>query len=221
MYFVKIVSDHWLNCIKTVPISFQNLILPDKFMPPTPYNKNIEKLGYYQFVSKLFGIQDYLSDKKNEFNIFKQIVNYYTNQFGELNNIQNQCINSIIINNESIFIGASVGSGKTQLAEFAIWKKLYTLNEEKNELILDRLKSPILYLCANDDFAEEKYSYFSELFETLELDKTIKLSYFTGDFQKDKNNFQLCDIIISSFLNFDKFVSNYKLIQNLRDLNLV
>ena len=221
MYFVKIVSDHWLNCIKTVPISFQNLILPDKFIPPTPYNKTIEKLGYYEFVSKLFGIQDYLSDKKNEFIIFKQIVNYYTNKFGELNNIQNQCINSIINNNESVFIGASVGSGKTQLAEFAIWKKLYTLNEEKNELILDKLKSPILYLCANDDFAEEKYSYFSELFESLELDKSIKLNYFTGDFQKDKNNFQLCDIIISSFLNFDKFVSNYKLIQNLRDLNLI
>jgi len=221
MYFVKIVSDYWLNCIKTVPISFQNLILPDKFIPPTSYNKNLGKIGYYELVKNLFGLQDYLSDKQNEFSVFKKIVNYYNNQFGELNNIQNQCINSVINNNDSIFIGASVGSGKTQLAEFAIWKKLYTLNEEKNELILDKLKSPILYLCANDDFAEEKYSYFSELLEALEFDKSIKLSYFTGDFQKDKNNFQLCDIIISSFLNFDKFISNYKSIPNLRDLNLI
>ena len=58
MYFVKVVSDYWLNCIKTVPISFQNLILPDKFIPPTQYNKNLEKIGYSEVISKIFGIQD-------------------------------------------------------------------------------------------------------------------------------------------------------------------
>ena len=221
MYFVKVVSDYWLNCIKTVPISFQNLILPDKFIPPTQYNKNLEKIGYSEVISKIFGIQDYISKNQNGFKIYQKIVEYYINKFGELNNIQNQCIASVINNDDSVFIGASVGSGKTQIAEFAMWKRLLTVNEEKSELVLDKLKSPLIYLCANDDFAEEKYSYFSELLETLGLVNMIKISYFIGDFTKDKNNFQSCDIIISSFSNFDKFVANYKSISNLRDLNLI
>jgi len=222
MYFIKIVSDYWLNCVKTVPISFQNLILPDKFIPPTPYNKNLEKIGYEEIILKIFGIEEYISTgNKIEAKIYDKFVKYYRDNFGELNNIQNQCIRSIINNDDSVFIGASTGSGKTQLAEFAMLKKLFTLNEEKTDLILDKLKSPILYLCANDDFAEEKYSYFTELLENLELENTIKISYFTGDFAQDKNNFQQNDIIISTFLNFDKFVANYKLIPNLRYLNLI
>ena len=221
MYFVKIVSDYWLNCIKIVPISFQNLILPEKFIPPTPYNKNIEKIGYKKLISKLLGIEDLILGNNNIFKIYEKLLKYYNDNYGELNNIQNQCISSIINNDDSVFIGASVGSGKTQLAEFAMWKKLFILNEEKTELIIDKLKSPILYLCANDDFAEEKYSYFTDLLESLKLNNSVKISYFTGDFQKDKSNFQLNDIIITSFLNFDKFVGNYKLIPNLRYLNLI
>ena len=64
-----------------------------------------------------------------------------------------------------------------------MWKRLLTVNEEKSELVLDKLKSPLIYLCANDDFAEEKYSYFSELLETLGLENMIKISYFIGDFK--------------------------------------
>ena len=220
MYFVKIVSDYWLNCIKTIPISFQNLILPDKFIPPTPFNKNAEKIDIKNIFQKMYSIDDNMLSKNN-FQTFHKFEKYYSDNFGVLNTIQNQCINSIVNNNDSIFIGAAVGSGKSLLAEFAMLKKLFTLNEHKNELILEKLSAPILYLCANDDFADEKYSYFSDLFENLEIQDSVKISYFTGDFTKDKNNFQLCDIIISTFLNFDKFVGNYKSIPNLRDLNLI
>ena len=222
MYFVKIVSDYWLNCVKTVPISFQNLILPDKFIPPTVYNKNLEKVSYKDILCKIYKIEniDKLSEK-NKMNIFNKILSYYNDNFKEINNIQNQCISSIINNNDSIFIGAAVGSGKTQLAEFAILKKLFTLKEDKSDLIKDQLKTPILYLCANDDIADEKYSHFSEYFTNLELDKIIKLSYFIGDLDKDKKNFEICDLIISSFLNFDKFVGKYKSIPNIRDINLI
>ena len=222
MYFIKIVSDYWLNCVKTVPISFQNLILPDKFIPPTPYNNNLEKSKYKDILCKLFGIENInVLNDKNKMNTFKKLLNHYTNNCEEINNIQNQCISSIFSNNDSVFIGAAVGSGKTQLAEFAILKRLLILNEDKSDLKIEQLKSPILYLCANDDMADEKYSYFSEYFTDLELDKKVKLSYFNGDFDKDKKNFEICDIIISSFLNFDKFVGKYKSVPNLRDLNLI
>ena len=34
VYFVKLISDRWLQCEHTVPISFKNLVLPDKFAAP-------------------------------------------------------------------------------------------------------------------------------------------------------------------------------------------
>ena len=32
-YFIKVLSDRWLQAEHTVPISFKNLILPEKFAP--------------------------------------------------------------------------------------------------------------------------------------------------------------------------------------------
>ena len=34
-YFIKVVSDRWLQCEATLPVSFRHLILPEKFPPPT------------------------------------------------------------------------------------------------------------------------------------------------------------------------------------------
>ena len=34
-YFIKVISDRWLNCESVIPISFKNLLLPSKFPPCT------------------------------------------------------------------------------------------------------------------------------------------------------------------------------------------
>ena len=34
-YFVKLLSDRWLQSEHTIPISFRNLVLPDKYAAPT------------------------------------------------------------------------------------------------------------------------------------------------------------------------------------------
>ena len=34
-YYVSVISNNWLNCEFRLPISFQGLILPEKFPPPT------------------------------------------------------------------------------------------------------------------------------------------------------------------------------------------
>ncbi|KAF8321909.1 hypothetical protein F5887DRAFT_1087438 [Amanita rubescens] len=36
-YFISIVSDRWLHAETRLPISFQHLILPGEFPPPTPF----------------------------------------------------------------------------------------------------------------------------------------------------------------------------------------
>ena len=34
IYFIKVVSDRWLNCEAEQAISFKNLILPEPFLKP-------------------------------------------------------------------------------------------------------------------------------------------------------------------------------------------
>lgn len=34
-YFIKVVSDRWLQAEHVIPVSFKNLILPDKYPAPT------------------------------------------------------------------------------------------------------------------------------------------------------------------------------------------
>ena len=33
IYYIRVISDRWLNCEAQLPISFKNLILPEKFCP--------------------------------------------------------------------------------------------------------------------------------------------------------------------------------------------
>ena len=34
-YFIRVVSDRWLGSEASVPVTFQSLVLPEKFHPPT------------------------------------------------------------------------------------------------------------------------------------------------------------------------------------------
>ena len=35
LYYIRIISDRWLQCETVLPIYFKNLILPEKFPPLT------------------------------------------------------------------------------------------------------------------------------------------------------------------------------------------
>lgn len=39
VYYIKLMSDRWLQCEHTVPISFKNLVLPDKFAASLELNE--------------------------------------------------------------------------------------------------------------------------------------------------------------------------------------
>jgi len=35
LYFIKVISDRWITTNNTLPLSFRNISLPQKFSPPT------------------------------------------------------------------------------------------------------------------------------------------------------------------------------------------
>ncbi|KAK5628101.1 hypothetical protein RRF57_003816 [Xylaria bambusicola] len=104
-YFTSVVSDRWMHSETRLPISFQKLILPEKF-PPYTQLLDLQPLPIAVMKSK-----DY-SSLYNGWNYF--------------NKIQTQTFNSLYGADDNVLVGAPTGSGKTVCAEFAIlrlWSK--------------------------------------------------------------------------------------------------
>ncbi|KAI0125930.1 Sec63 Brl domain-containing protein [Xylariales sp. AK1849] len=104
-YFISVVSDRWMHSETRLPVSFQKLILPEKF-PPHTQLLDLQPLPVTALKAK-----DYAG--------IYQDWEYF-------NKIQTQTFNSLYTTDDNVFIGAPTGSGKTACAEFAIlrhWSK--------------------------------------------------------------------------------------------------
>lgn len=102
-YFIKVISDRWLNSETQLPISFKHLILPDKFAPCT---------GLLDLQPLPFSALKWKTAEK----LYKD----YT----QMNSFQTQCFKSLYETDESVFIGFPTGFGKTFCAEFALLRYL-------------------------------------------------------------------------------------------------
>ena len=104
-YFISLISDRWMHCETKVPVSFQKLILPERFPAHTPL------LDMQPVPVQALKRKDYVA--------------LYPD-WDRFNRIQTQVFKSVYEGDESIFLGAPTGSGKTVCAEFAIlrhWAK--------------------------------------------------------------------------------------------------
>ncbi|EAL72371.1 DEAD/DEAH box helicase [Dictyostelium discoideum AX4] len=99
-YYVRVISDHWIGAEYSLPISFQHLILPEKYPPCRPL-LDLQPLPI-----------QVLKDPKAE-SIFKPT-------FSIFNAIQTQVFNCMYQSNDNAFISAPTNSGKTVCAEIAL-----------------------------------------------------------------------------------------------------
>ncbi|KAL9003427.1 MAG: hypothetical protein Q9188_003696 [Gyalolechia gomerana] len=98
-YFITVLSDRWLQSETKLAVSFEKLVLPEKFPAHTPL-LDLQPLP----VSAL---------KRQDYQDLYQ-------GFDKFNKVQTQVFSSLFTTNDSVFIGAPTGSGKTICAEFAI-----------------------------------------------------------------------------------------------------
>lgn len=110
LYFIKVISDRWITTNSSLPLSFRNILLPQKFSPPTEI-LDLQPLPASQLPP-----------------LAKNLKISYLNQ------IQTQVYHSIADSDENVFIGAAEGSGKFTLALFAMWS---TLNEGKKVVLIE------------------------------------------------------------------------------------
>ncbi|KAH9902242.1 Sec63 Brl domain-containing protein [Xylariomycetidae sp. FL2044] len=104
-YFISVISDRWMHSETRLPISFQKLILPEKFPPHT------QLLDMQPLPVAALKAKDYSS--------LYDGWNYF-------NKIQTQTFNSLYATDDNVLVAAPTGSGKTVCAEFAIlryWTK--------------------------------------------------------------------------------------------------
>lgn len=108
-YFVRVVSDRWLHSESVMPISFNSMILPAKFPPPT----------------ELLDLQPLLPSAIGEPALAKLF------QYKEFNPIQTQTFHELFKSDRNCLVCAPSGSGKTACGEFAILRMLTNTSEGK------------------------------------------------------------------------------------------
>lgn len=104
-YFITLVSDRWMHSETKIAVSFQKLILPEKFPPHTPL------LDMQRAPVKALKREDY-----------QQLYP----EWEYFNKIQTQVFKSLFDTDDDVFLGAPAGSGKTVCAELALlrhWSK--------------------------------------------------------------------------------------------------
>ena len=105
-YFIKVISDRWLQAEHVIPVSFKNLILPEKYAAPTPlldmHPRLTSELDFEE------AAQIYEDDGLKEFSL-----------------IQSQAFDKLYQSDASIFLGTpNGGSERRILAELAIFKEI-------------------------------------------------------------------------------------------------
>jgi pre-mRNA-splicing helicase BRR2 len=187
-YFIRVVSDRWLNCERLLPISFRHTILPEKFPPHT----------------SLLDLQPLLFKMLR----YPEAEAHYKN-FPHMYPIQTQTFKALYETDESVFIGAPTGSGKTLCAEFALLRYL----RQK----YSGFKAPAIYVCSIEAVVLDKYKHWSISFKSLGY--TVGL--LTGQLSLDNKIFDSSDIVMTTPDKLDMLTRRWKRKDNIQAINLV
>lgn len=190
-YFIRIVSDRWLNCERLLPISFKHTILPEKFPPhtglldlqPLPFsalkNAELEKL-------------------------YTTVLNYK-----HMLPIQTQIFKSAYESDESLFVGAPTGSGKTLISELAAHR--YLKNTEK------QIRSAAIYVSSIKALVKDKYEEWQDKFKSL----GYKIGMLSGQSLQDNKTFENSDIVFTTPDCLDMLTRKWTKKQSILNIRLI
>lgn len=123
LYYVRCVADKWLGSVTVLPVSFSQLILPEKYPPPT------ELLDLQPLPLAALNDRQYAAI-------------YAASGIHVFNPIQTQVFRTLYECDDNVFVGAPAGSGKLTCAEFALLR-LHTNNPSSKCVYVN----PVEQLC--------------------------------------------------------------------------
>ncbi|KAK9818381.1 hypothetical protein WJX72_011703 [[Myrmecia] bisecta] len=190
-YFIKVVSDRWLQCESVLPVSFRHLILPEKYPPPT----------------ELLDLQPLpISALRNP--EFEALYTSGATRFKTFNPIQTQVFTALYNTDDNCLVAAPTGSGKTTCAEFAILRMLHKAAEGKSAV-------RAVYIAPVEALAKQRLADWSARFgEGLGLN-VVEL---TGEAQSDVKALEKGNIIISTPENWDMLSRRWKQRKNVQNV---
>ena len=168
-YFITVLSDRWMHSETKIPLSFATLRLPAQFPAHTqlldlqPVHVAALKNREYQTLYKVWS---------------------------QFNKIQTQVFNSLYASDESVFVGAPVGSGKTVCAEFALLR--HWANPEAGTSV---------YIAPFEELVNNRFDAWSKRFAAVAGGKNVvKL---TGETNTDLRLLQEGDLILATPAQWD------------------
>eukprot|EP00850_Spirogloea_muscicola_P009705 SM000055S18239 [mRNA] locus=s55:210526:220744:+ [translate_table: standard] len=114
-YFIRVVSDKWLNSETVLPVSFRHLILPEKYPPPTEL-LDLQPLPVTALRNPSYEV-------------------LYAKKFTHFNPIQTQVFTVLYTTDDNVLVAAPTGSGQTICAEFAILRLLQKPAEKRGHCV--------------------------------------------------------------------------------------
>ncbi|QPG74274.1 hypothetical protein FOA43_001599 [Brettanomyces nanus] len=184
---IRAISDSWLGSETVHAISFQHLI--------KPYNETTQ--------TKLLKLQPLPVTAMHD----EQIEAIYRKKFSYFNPMQTMVFHTLYYTNANVFVGSPTGSGKTVVAEMAMWHAFREMPGSK-----------IVYIAPMKALVRERVDDWKERICNHTLHKIVEL---TGDSLPDSREIHEADIIVTTPEKFDGISRNWQTRKFVQHLSLV
>ncbi|KAJ5078160.1 u5 small nuclear ribonucleoprotein helicase [Anaeramoeba ignava] len=211
-YFIFMDSDRWIGSNTTLPISFRNLILPQK---PSAFTEllDLQPLPVEGIRGpNLGGDEKEMEMEGNEKNLkknLKQNFNFkkFFAQFSHFNPIQTQTFNTLFNTDSNTLIAAPPGSGKTICAEFAVLRTL--LNT--------RGKGKCVYIAPFKSLVDERFADWARRFSEVHNSVVARL---TGELSADLKLMEKSQLVLATPGQFDTVSRRWKTRRSIKKIDL-
>lgn len=184
---VRVLSDSWIGSETVHSVSFQHLI--------TPKNETVR--------TNLLRLQPLpISALHNPV-----VENIYKSRFKYFNPMQTMAFHSLYNTNSNIFVGSPTGSGKTVVAELAIWHAFKEFP-----------KSKVVYIAPMKALVRERVDDWRQ---RICKNTHYKLVELTGDSLPEAKEVREASIIITTPEKFDGISRNWQTRKFVQDISLV
>uniref|UniRef100_A0A1A9WJB5 U5 small nuclear ribonucleoprotein 200 kDa helicase n=1 Tax=Glossina brevipalpis TaxID=37001 RepID=A0A1A9WJB5_9MUSC len=185
-YYIRVASDIWLGSNAWTTLTFKHLVLPEHHPPLT----------------ELLPLQPLaVSALKNP--VYESLYN-----FTHFNPIQTQVFHCLYHTDKNVLLGAPTGSGKTIVAEIAIFR---TLNKYR--------RAKVVYIAPLKALVKERISDWKKRFEQGPLD--IKVVELTGDVTPDVQAIRDSQLIVTTPEKWDGISRSWQTREYVQDVALI
>lgn len=185
-YFISLISDRWMHSETRIPVSFQKLVLPERFPPHT------ELLDMQPVPTQALRRKEYTA--------------LYP-QWDRFNKIQTQVFKSLYESDDSVFVGAPAGSGKTVCAEFALMRHWNTQDAGK-----------AVYIAPVKEIIDGRLADWQERLSSMHGGKII--STLTGETTADLRILDRSDLVLATPSQWDVLSRQWQRRKNVQKVGL-